>query len=61
MDEVNEINTLIDIAMAPSDSSKISQDHIAFEMFDHAVNLDGFEYTKYEDERDKGIYGTLSR
>lgn len=57
MNEINEINTLIDVAMSPIDTTGVSEDHLAFEAFDYAVNSGEFEYSKYQDERDKQIYG----
>lgn len=37
--------------------SDISKDHVAFEFFDNISALTDFEYTKYENDLHKEIYG----
>ena len=57
LNDIDEINSLIDVATTPLDTAGISQDHLAFEAFDYAINSGDLEYTKYQDEREKQIYG----
>jgi hypothetical protein len=37
--------------------AEISKDHVAFEFFDNISALTDFEYTKYENDLQKEIYG----
>ncbi len=58
MQEVSEISSLIDLVDNKSQSLyQPSSDHLAFEFFDKVVDLSDFEYTKYEDQLHKEIYG----
>lgn len=60
MSQVSEIASLIDVVHASDNLVELSPDHLAFEYFDFAVHSDDLEYTKYEDDLHKEIYGADS-